>query len=55
MPFAPLADTVPFKVAPLDVIEEAAFVVAVGAMALVVKVWSSPSVVPAVLAPTTRK
>ena len=55
---APLLLTVPLSVAPVVVTPVAAAVVAVGGVAgqaAVVNVKSVPFVVPAVLAPTTRK
>lgn len=49
-----LALMVPLRVAFSDPITLAAFVVAVGTIAEVVKFWSEPFVVPSLFTPTTR-
>ena len=47
--------TVPFRVAPAEVMLVAADVVTAGAIAVVVNVWLLPFVVPAEFVATTRK
>ncbi len=51
---APLGLTVPFRVADVELILLAAFVVTIGAIPLVVKLTIDPRVIPALFCPTTR-